>query len=185
MTSGPRAASLSPQSCTQLQSAPGVDAALVTELGAVWKQQRLRLIPGSRVHLWGTWCSGITSAPHAEGPGFKSQCVHWRNMSAAAAAAEIQRKLLRPCFALSCFFHCQCHLFCARPFSPPRLASGRRSSRRTSRSSCYRKHACQAAAHSSACFTLLMKTVLLLRGRVTHGARSRHGLRCRSASDSW
>ena len=25
---------------------------------------------------WGTWCSGITSAPHAEGPGFKSQCVH-------------------------------------------------------------------------------------------------------------
>ena len=26
--------------------------------------------------LKGTWCSGITSAPHAEGPGFKSQCVH-------------------------------------------------------------------------------------------------------------
>ena len=26
--------------------------------------------------LWGTWCSGITSASHAEGPGFKSQCVH-------------------------------------------------------------------------------------------------------------
>ena len=24
----------------------------------------------------GTWCSGITSAPHAEGPEFKSQCVH-------------------------------------------------------------------------------------------------------------
>ena len=23
----------------------------------------------------GTWCSGITSAPHAEGPGLKSQCV--------------------------------------------------------------------------------------------------------------
>ena len=23
----------------------------------------------------GTWCSGITSAPHAEGPGFKSRCV--------------------------------------------------------------------------------------------------------------
>ena len=139
----------------------------------------------SLVSALGQWCSGITSAPHAEGPGLKSQCVHWRSMSAAAAAAEIQRKLLRPCFALSCFFHCQCHLFCARPFYSPRLASGRRSSRRTSRSSCYRKHACQAAAHSSACFTLLMKTVLLLRGRVTHGARSRHGLRCRSASDSW
>lgn len=27
-------------------------------------------------HTWGTWCSGITSASHAEGPGFKSQCVH-------------------------------------------------------------------------------------------------------------
>ena len=25
----------------------------------------------------GTWCSGITSAPHAEGTGFKSQCVHF------------------------------------------------------------------------------------------------------------
>ena len=23
-----------------------------------------------------TWCSGIISASHAEGPGFKSQCVH-------------------------------------------------------------------------------------------------------------
>ena len=31
------------------------------------------------VHLLfkGTWCSGITSASHAEGPGFKSQCVHF------------------------------------------------------------------------------------------------------------
>ena len=28
------------------------------------------------VHV-GTWCSGITSASHAEGPGFKSQCVHF------------------------------------------------------------------------------------------------------------
>ena len=27
----------------------------------------------------GTWCSGITSASHAEGPGFKSQCVHVRS----------------------------------------------------------------------------------------------------------
>ena len=26
--------------------------------------------------ILGTWCSGITSASHAEGPGFKSQCVH-------------------------------------------------------------------------------------------------------------
>ena len=26
----------------------------------------------------GTWCSGITSASHAEGPGFNPQCVHLR-----------------------------------------------------------------------------------------------------------
>lgn len=26
--------------------------------------------------LKGAWCSGITSASHAEGPGLKSQCVH-------------------------------------------------------------------------------------------------------------
>ena len=25
----------------------------------------------------GTWCSGITSASHAEGPGFNPQCVHF------------------------------------------------------------------------------------------------------------
>ena len=30
----------------------------------------------SHVSSLGTWCSGITSASHAEGPGFKSQCVH-------------------------------------------------------------------------------------------------------------
>ena len=26
----------------------------------------------------GTWCSGITSASHAEGPGFNPQCVQWK-----------------------------------------------------------------------------------------------------------
>ena len=25
----------------------------------------------------GTWCSGITSASHAEGPGLNPQCVHF------------------------------------------------------------------------------------------------------------
>ena len=34
--------------------------------------------------LWGTWCSGITYAPHAEGPGCKSQCAQ---TSAAVGAA--------------------------------------------------------------------------------------------------
>ena len=43
----------------------------------------------------GTWCSGITSAPHAEGPGFKSQCVHvqkparmWRPLVPVVANAH-------------------------------------------------------------------------------------------------
>ena len=30
----------------------------------------------------GTWCSGITSASHAEGPGFKPQCVHFLSVHA-------------------------------------------------------------------------------------------------------
>ena len=35
--------------------------------------------PDQRRTPWGSWCSGITSASHAEGPGFKSQWVHsWR-----------------------------------------------------------------------------------------------------------
>ena len=32
---------------------------------------------------WGSWCSGITSASHAEGPGFKSQWVHFSRTSAS------------------------------------------------------------------------------------------------------
>lgn len=34
----------------------------------------------------GAWCSGITSASHAEGPGFKSQCVHAFHLHSASAA---------------------------------------------------------------------------------------------------
>ena len=33
-------------------------------------------IKGETLPVKGTWCSGITSASHAKGPGFKSQCVH-------------------------------------------------------------------------------------------------------------
>ena len=40
----------------------------VREVGQQW--QYVRSFP------LGTWCSGITSASHAESPGFKSQCVH-------------------------------------------------------------------------------------------------------------
>ena len=36
----------------------------------------------------GTWCSGITSASHAEGPGFKSQCVHIFCPAAAGPVAQ-------------------------------------------------------------------------------------------------
>ncbi len=35
----------------------------------------------------GAWCSGITSASHAEGPGFKSQCVHLSIATATALVA--------------------------------------------------------------------------------------------------
>ncbi len=37
---------------------------------------RVLQFPTSHERQAGTWCSGITSASHAEGPGFKSQCVH-------------------------------------------------------------------------------------------------------------
>ena len=33
-------------------------------------------VSSSIFSLKGTWCSGITSASHAEGPGFNPQCVH-------------------------------------------------------------------------------------------------------------
>lgn len=33
--------------------------------------------PWARLSASGAWCSGITSASHAEGPGFKSQCVQF------------------------------------------------------------------------------------------------------------
>ena len=36
-------------------------------------QQRVRVLPANS--QMGSWCSGITSASHAEGPGFKSQRV--------------------------------------------------------------------------------------------------------------
>ena len=37
--------------------------------------------PSHTIASWGTWCSGIASASHAEGPGFKSQCVHLSRMA--------------------------------------------------------------------------------------------------------
>ena len=39
---------------------------------------KVQLITSKPVQLGleGTWSSGTTSDPHAEGPGFKSQCVH-------------------------------------------------------------------------------------------------------------
>ena len=73
------------------------------------------------LHPPGTWCSGITSASHAEGPGFKSQCVHAqcqsippRNVCDRQRHAAILR--LRPCpRALplaQCLFGCRHQRWC-------------------------------------------------------------------------
>ena len=40
-------------------------------------QAETRTVVTDPIAAKGTWCSGITSASHAEGPGFKSQCVHF------------------------------------------------------------------------------------------------------------
>ena len=40
------------------------------------RQAETRRVVTDPIAAKGTWCSGITSASHAEGPGFKSQCVH-------------------------------------------------------------------------------------------------------------
>ena len=49
----------------------------------------------------GTWCSGITSASHAEGPGFKSQRVHGLFYQAGAAASSLPMgvQLFDMCFS--------------------------------------------------------------------------------------
>ena len=46
----------------------------------------------------GTWCSGITSASHAEGPGFKSQCVHSCSLLRGLFALLSSSPFLSPCF---------------------------------------------------------------------------------------
>ena len=46
--------------------------------------------------LKGTWCSGITSAPHAEGPGFKSQCVHLLHMSKSKSGNSFRMASQKP-----------------------------------------------------------------------------------------
>ena len=49
----------------------------------------------------GTWCSGITSASHAEGPGFKSQCVHVGRHGPAFVRAVIGADAGRCCAPLA------------------------------------------------------------------------------------
>jgi hypothetical protein len=41
----------------------------------------------------GTWCSGITSALHAEGPGFNPQCVHLRQRGLGRRAVQLHLSL--------------------------------------------------------------------------------------------
>ena len=57
-----------------------------------------------RCNQVGTWCSGITSASHAEGPGFKSQCVHILSLRKLHCSFSIL-----PC--LSCVFFSSFLLF--------------------------------------------------------------------------
>ena len=47
-----------------------------------------RLLVGAR----GTWCSGITSASHAEGAGFNPQCVHWSVAERATRGIGLPRR---------------------------------------------------------------------------------------------
>ena len=50
----------------------------------------------------GSWCSGITSASHAEGPGFNPQWVHFQKLTSAISFATT---LFHSClYALSCQF---------------------------------------------------------------------------------
>ena len=42
----------------------------------------------SHSKLMGSWCSGITSAPHAEGPGFKSQWVQYYERRCRASSVQ-------------------------------------------------------------------------------------------------
>ena len=41
----------------------------------------------------GTWCSGITSASHAEGPGFNPQCVHFSDRQKLKKKRELSLHL--------------------------------------------------------------------------------------------
>ena len=42
----------------------------------------------------GTWCSGITSASHAEGPGFNPQCVHSCTLQHVSCSSNTKRRAL-------------------------------------------------------------------------------------------
>ena len=51
----------------------------------------------------GAWCSGITSASHAEGPGLKSQCVHCFALGSVRIMADLcQEGLSWKSFFQSC-----------------------------------------------------------------------------------
>ena len=58
-------------------SGQGMRDALLDRWRSLWDRCHAR-----RRDAEGTWCSGITSASHAEGPGFKSQCVHYTRVGA-------------------------------------------------------------------------------------------------------
>ena len=63
----------------------------------------------------GTWCSGITSASHAEGPGFKSQCVHFPLLFAGACFLVTETEIRQWMKSSSVFLEWTgCFVFAAR-----------------------------------------------------------------------
>ena len=76
------AASVPMRSCMHLRaSSAGASSLCAARAGAMRNNGVIRCVCSMHViYYWlttsGTWCSGITPAQHAGGPGFNPQCVH-------------------------------------------------------------------------------------------------------------
>ena len=79
----------------------------------------------TNIHHLGTWCSGITSTSHAEGPGFKSQCVHFEESNWPFSPHRCANQVLMPLWHLNLssflllLFHPAAH-FCSHLGLKPR-----------------------------------------------------------------
>ena len=79
----------------------------------------LRHITLARSPSRGAWCSGITSASHAEGPGFKSQCVHLfesilRYMCSLFSVNNYDRQYSSVASLVALGARCACSACCAK-----------------------------------------------------------------------